>query len=398
MTNIHEFDDIRPYTKEELPEVYEKLLADPSFKEALSIVYKGIPFETIAQTIRSCPTALELQKRCVYPALKKLIAEASTGMEADFSSIGCEHGKSYTFISNHRDIVLDSAFLCCALIDNNMNTVEIAIGDNLLIHPWIKDFVRANKSFIVQRALTMRQMLTASAKMSRYIHYAVNEKNENIWIAQREGRAKDSDDRTQESVLKMLAMGGEGTVINRLKDLNIVPLSISYEYDPCDYLKAMEFQNKRDIPGFKKSKQDDLDNMQTGIFGYKGHIHYHAAPCINEWLDTIDPDTPKTEIFAIVAEHIDHEIHSNYMLYAGNYVAADNFIECYPSDGKACHFQEQRPFASHYTEEERMRFNAYIEKKMEMINLPNKDEEYLRRQMWLMYANPVFNHEVATNK
>ncbi|MCM1312579.1 MAG: 1-acyl-sn-glycerol-3-phosphate acyltransferase [Bacteroides sp.] len=398
MTDIHDFDDIRPYTKEELPEVYDKLLADPSFKNALSMVYKDVPYEAIAQTIRSCGTALELQKRCVYPALKKLIKEASAGMSTDFSAIESERDLSHTFISNHRDIVLDSAFLCCALIENDMNTVEIAIGDNLLIHPWIKDFVRVNKSFIVQRALTMRQMLAASAKMSRYIHYAVNEKDENIWIAQREGRAKDSDDRTQESVLKMLAMGGEGSVISRLKHLNIVPLSISYEYDPCDYLKAMEFQNKRDIPGFKKSKQDDLDNMQTGIFGYKGRIHYHAAPCINDWLDTLDPDMPKTELFTAVAAHIDHEIHSSYMLYAGNYVAADNLVESYPEESNARHYTMPRPFASHYTEEERERFDAYIEKRIGMIDLPNKDEKYLRKQILLMYANPVFNNEAAGNK
>ncbi len=398
MTDIHEFDDIRPYTAEELPEVYNKLLADPDFKNALSIVYKGIPYETISQTILSCKNAYELQKRCVYPALKKLIEEASLGMGTDFSAIEHECDKSHTFVSNHRDIVLDSAFLCCALIDNQMNTVEIAIGDNLLIHPWIKEFVRANKSFIVQRTLTMRQMLAASAKMSKYMHYAINEKNENIWIAQREGRAKDSDDRTQESVLKMLAMGGKGSVIDRLKDLNIVPLSISYEYDPCDYLKAMEFQNKRDIPGFKKSKQDDLDNMRIGIFGYKGHIHYHAAPCINDWLDSIDPATPKTELFGIVAEHIDREIHSNYMLYSGNYVAADNLIELYTAEGRVHQYNEQRPFASHYTEEERIQFNAYIEKKIGMIEMPNKDEQYLKRQILLMYANPVFNHEAATKK
>ena len=118
-------------------------------------------------------------------------------------------------------------------------------------------------------------------RMSRYIHFALTQKKENIWIAQREGRAKDSNDRTQESVLKMLAMGGEGDYVDRLKELNIVPTSLSYEYDPCDYLKAMEMQQKRDIEGFKKSQEDDLQNMQTGIFGYKGHVHFQTAPCLS---------------------------------------------------------------------------------------------------------------------
>ena len=143
-------------------------------------------------------------------------------------------------------------------------TVEIAIGDNLLIYPWIKKLVRINKSFIVQRSLSMRQFLESSQRMSRYMHFAVREKHENLWIAQREGRAKDSNDRTQDSVLKMMAMGGEGTPAERLKEMHIVPMAISYEYDPCDILKAIEFQQNRDNPDFKKSRQDDLMNMRTG--------------------------------------------------------------------------------------------------------------------------------------
>jgi hypothetical protein len=377
MANIHDFDDIRPFLPEELPEVYERLLADPEFQYALSVVYPGVPFEKLAQMIRQSGTSDEFQVTCIRPMLQMLIDKASDGMTADFSGI-TDRSKCYTFISNHRDIVLDSAFLCYCLIAEGIKTVEIAIGDNLLIRPWIKDLVRVNKSFIVQRALTMRQMLEASAKMSRYMHFAINEKKENIWIAQREGRAKDSNDRTQDSVLKMMAMGGEGSVIQRLKNLNIVPLSISYEYDPCDYLKAEEFQNKRDIEGFKKSKQDDLDNMKTGIFGYKGRIHYHAAPCINDWLDTIDPDTPKTEIFRLVAEHIDKQIHQGYVLYPCNYIAVDLL------NGKG-------EYASEYTPEDKARFEAYLAKKMALIKLENKDEAYLRECILTMYANPALN-------
>ena len=133
----------------------------------------------------------------------------------------------------------------------------------------------------------MRQMLEASARMSRYMHFAIAEKHESIWIAQREGRAKDSNDRTQDSVLKMMAMGGEGDLIERLLSLNITPVAISYEYDPCDFLKAKEFQMKRDMPDFKKTTQDDLNNMQTGLFGYKGRIHFQIAPCINTMLETL---------------------------------------------------------------------------------------------------------------
>lgn len=373
MANIHDYDDIRPFLPEELPAVFDRLIDDPEFKAAIETVYKGVPYEQVAQMIRSSKDSNEFQKICIYPVLENLLKNASTGLTGDFSAISGDKSKAYTFVSNHRDIVLDSALLCYALLNEGMSTVEIAIGDNLLIRPWIKDLVRVNKSFIVQRALTMRQMLMASAKMSSYMHFAINEKKENIWIAQREGRAKDSDDRTQESVLKMMVMGGEGSVIERLKSLNIVPLAISYEYDPCDYLKAMEFQNKRDIEGFKKSKQDDLDNMKIGIFGYKGHIHYHAAPCINEWLDTLDPETPKTDIFRIVAEHIDKEIHSNYRLYPCNLAAADTLA------GGAEHEE----------------LEGYISKKLSLVTLDSPDVPFLREQILKMYANPAINKTKA---
>ena len=373
MANIHDYDDIRPFLPEELPAVFNRLIDDPEFKAAIETVYKGVPYEQVAQMIRSSKDSNEFQKICIYPVLENLLKNASTGLTGDFSAISGDKSKAYTFVSNHRDIVLDSALLCYALLNEGMSTVEIAIGDNLLIRPWIKDLVRVNKSFIVQRALTMRQMLMASAKMSSYMHFAINEKKENIWIAQREGRAKDSDDRTQESVLKMMVMGGEGSVIERLKSLNIVPLAISYEYDPCDYLKAMEFQNKRDIEGFKKSKQDDLDNMKIGIFGYKGHIHYHAAPCINEWLDTLDPETPKTDIFRIVAEHIDREIHSNYRLYPCNLAAADTLA------GGAEHEE----------------LEGYISKKLSLVTLDSPDVPFLREQILKMYANPAINKTKA---
>ncbi len=374
--NIHDFDDIRPYLPEELPAIYDKLLRDPEFQGALAYVFKGIPLEQIAARIRACRSNLELQINIVYPMLKQLVADAANGLTSNLAEAQLDPHVSHTFISNHRDIVLDSALLSVALHDAGSNTVEIAIGDNLLIRPWIRDFVRANKSFIVQRSLPLRQMLLASAKMSRYMHFAISEKRENIWIAQREGRAKDSDDRTQESVLKMLAMGGD------LRELNIVPLTISYELDPCDYLKAQEFQNKRDIAGFKKSPQDDLDNMRIGIFGPKGHIDFHAAPCINDWLDTLPPDLPKTEYFRRVAEHIDREIHRNYRLYPANYIAADRL------SGSPLH-------ADRYTAEQAAQFDAYVQQKLSLVQLAQPDVPYLTERILTMYANPLLNYEKA---
>lgn len=381
MTIPEEFNDIRPYTPEELPAVYQELIADEEFKAVMAKVMPDVPFEMLAKQLLQCKTNLEFQKALVYPLLKSLVAKCGKGMEMNADSL-TDRDKHHTFISNHRDIVLDSALLSVLLVDNGFDTtVEIAIGDNLLIRPWIKKVVRINKSFIVQRALTMRQMLQASATMSRYMHFAINHKNENIWMAQREGRAKDSNDLTQDSILKMLAMGGEGDIIDRLKDMNIVPLSISYEFDPCDYLKAKEFQQKRDNPDFKKSQQDDLDNMSIGIYGFKGHIHYHTAPCINEWLDTIDRSTPKTEIFGMIAKHIDKGIHSNYMLYPCNYIAMDELTGSDSSDK--------------YTAEDKAFFEKYLAGQIAKIDLPNKDEAFLRERILTMYANPAINKAKA---
>lgn len=373
-----EFDEIRPYTPEELPEVFNELLADPSFQSVVAEIMPGVPLEVLAARLHQCKTNLDVQKMFFHKLLHDVMDKYSDGFDMDTTSLP-DKTRNYTFVSNHRDIVLDPGFLSVGLIDNQFpTTVEIAIGDNLLIYPWIKKLVRVNKSFIVQRTLSMRQMLDSSARMSRYIHFAVTQKKENVWIAQREGRAKDSNDRTQDSVLKMLAMGGNGDVIDQLEELNIVPTALSYEYDPCDFLKAKEMQLKRDVEGFKKSQQDDLINMQTGIFGYKGRVHFQTAPCINEELEALR-GLPKTEVFTLVSELIDRHIHASYRLYPGNYVAYDWL------NG------EQR-MADKYTPEEKAKFEAYVQKKLDLIDLPDKDEPFLRKCILTMYANPVVNH------
>ncbi|MBP6066551.1 MAG: acyltransferase [Bacteroides sp.] len=376
-----EFDEIRPYNDEELPQVIEELIADPAFQDAACTAMPGVSFEVLAAQMRTCHTKEDFQKAFCYRILWKIASDYTDGLTLDHTSLP-DKTKAYTYLSNHRDIILDSGFLSILLLDHGMNTVEIAIGDNLLIYPWIKKLVRINKSFIVQRALTMRQMLDASARMSRYMHYTITVKNQSIWIAQREGRAKDSNDRTQDSILKMLAMGGEGDNIDRLMEMNIAPMAISYEYDPCDYLKAQEYQLKRDVEGYKKSTQDDLKNMETGLFGYKGRVHFQTAPDINDVLATIDHSMPKLELYGIVSALIDKRIHSSYRLYPGNYVAHDALSGC-------------TTFSAEYTPQEKQHFEDYVEKQLARIELPNKDIPFLREKMLLMYANPLTNYLTA---
>ena len=215
------------------------------------------------------------------------------------------------------------------------------------------------------------------------MHLVISEKKEGVWIAQREGRAKDSNDRTQEAIIKMMAMGGEGSVAERIAALHIVPLSISYEFDPCDFLKAREFQLKRDVEGWKKSAQDDIVSMQTGIIGYKGHIHYHCAPCIDEWLATLDADMPKGELFRAVAEHIDRNIFANYRLYPNNYIAIDLL-------------EGSKALSGHYTDKDKETFEKYIDGQLAKIDIENPDYAFLRERMLTMYANPARN-QMALN-
>ncbi|MBP3845567.1 MAG: 1-acyl-sn-glycerol-3-phosphate acyltransferase [Prevotella sp.] len=387
MTN--EFDEIRPYEKGEMKQAFEELLADRQFSTLLKGFVPWLPKSIRNGLLRlafiGVETPLDFQLRFMKPIVWYFVRKYTDGLTFDDSQLSTFNSQlstqRFTFVSNHRDIVLDSAFLDVLLNKHGYpTTVEIGIGDNLLIYPWIKRLVRMNKAFTVRRGLTAHEMMKSSQLMSRYIHYAVTQKKENIWIAQREGRAKDSDDRTQESVLKMLAMGGEGDCASQLCDLNIVPLAISYEYDPCDYLKAQEFQQKRDNPAFKKSKQDDLDNMRTGIMGYKGRIHYHCGIPINQWIDELK-DLPKNDFFKAVAQRMDKVIHSNYHLYPCNYIALD--------------LLEKTDHSQNYTPADVQRFEEYLAGQLAKIKIPNKDEAFLRERILTMYANPLHNYLAA---
>lgn len=380
---LSDFDAIRPIAPEELPAAFDELLADAQFRAIMQSFFPDTPFSALKERIYACRDNLEVQKALLYAPAHQLMARCTQGVSLDAQAIpSADRAGSFTFISNHRDIVLDPAFLCVLLLDNGFRTTaEIAIGDNLLVYPWIRTLVRINKSFIVERSLPLRQMLASSKRMSEYMHFAIAEKHENIWIAQREGRAKDSDDRTQESLLKMMGMGGSGSPLERIKQLNLVPLTISYEFDPCDFLKAKEFQQKRDNPDFRKSRQDDLQNMQTGIFGQKGRVHYRMARPVNAWIDSLE-ELPKTQFFAELARRIDTEIHKGYTIYPSNRVALDLL--------RGDHGQ-----AGHYSHEEAAAFEQYLQERLALIDLPHKDTDFLRHCLLTMYANPLINHLAA---
>ncbi|MCQ2310551.1 MAG: acyltransferase [Paludibacteraceae bacterium] len=267
------------------------------------------------------------------------------------------------FMTNHRDIVMDSAWLSMLLERKYGIRPFIGIGNNLFGKWWIEPFVRFNRAFVVIRDGSPRELLQHSKTLSEYIQH-LRKCGKSIWLAQREGRAKDGDDRTQPAVLKMLTMTkdeGHNTVLDTLKALNICPVSISYEYDPCDYLKAQEMQLKRDIEGWKKSKQDDLLSMHTGIHGQKGRVIFRMTPSINHWIDSRRAELEqmnKNDLINAVAAQIDKQIHANYEMF-----------------------------------ERGTEFETYLHRQYNKINIPNKDDTFLMDKLHEMYHNPVINYE-----
>lgn len=268
------------------------------------------------------------------------------------------------FMTNHRDICMDSACLSKLLRMRYFIRPYIGIGNNLFGKWWIEPFVRSQRCFVVIRNVSPREQLANSQLLSEYLR-ELRKKGKSIWLAQRQGRAKDGNDLTQPGVLKMLTLGSED-FFEAVKVLNICPVSINYEYDPCDYLKAREMQLVRDNPAWKKSRRDDLVSMEVGINGQKGRVVYRLTPSINPEIDAMlasKPEVrtlPRNEQIQLVCELIDKHIHQGYELY-----------------------------------ERGEQFEAYLQQQLQKIHLPNKDEAFLLQKMHEMYAKPIENYNKA---
>ena len=373
------YDDIRPLLPEEVPGAIEGLIALPELRAIYERLGLSWSWEELSALLRSCRSVEDFKQRVSYHWVKQVMRGCCTSVELT----GAEQlrpGGAYTYVSNHRDIVLDSAFLNVLLADAGAKYPQIAIGDNLMIYHWVETLVKLNGSFLVRRGLQGRQVLLAAKLLSEYMHEAVAE-GQSIWIAQREGRAKDSSDHTQPALLKMLAMGSrERQPAAALASLNIVPVTCSYEYDPCDYLKAQEMQLKRDVAGYKKSPADDGINMRTGIQGWKGRVTFHIGRPLSQLLPA-DASALSVEELASL---MDAEIHRHYVLYPLNYVAYDEL--------------EGTDSSEHYTAEERAEALRYIEARLQLVQLPEglaPDTAFLRHCLLTMYANPLRNQRKA---
>lgn len=381
----NEFSDIEPYNDSVFQEKIASLIKEPGFEHAVRSVLPDVDYPEFVAELMAVPGKEQFQKNIMGNFLEELALRTTAGIT--YSGLDAVHDDSrYTFITNHRDIVLDASFLNLGFLRAGKRTSEVAIGDNLLIYDWITDLVKLNGSFIVKRNVGITGALDAARQLSSYIHYAISAKKESIWIAQREGRAKDSDDKTQESVIKMLALGGPGRMVENLVALNILPVAISYEFDPNDYLKAREFLLKHRDPNFKKSKHDDLFSMETGLLQFKGRVHFGLSQCITPEIEKIPADTPKGEVARSVCALVDNAIHSHYLIYPINYVAYDNL------------FGSDR-YSGHYTPDEEAAVMEYIEGQLDKVDVDNitaDEREFMRHKMYEMYANPLKNKLLAT--
>ncbi|MFV0583800.1 MAG: 1-acyl-sn-glycerol-3-phosphate acyltransferase [Parabacteroides gordonii] len=375
----YNFDDIRPLNNDEVKDAIEALVTNEDFERAFRYIKPDVNWKEFSETMRSFKTKEDFKSKLAYEAVMMVANKTTFSLTISGRSRLPKDKKPCTFISNHRDIVLDASFLNVMLYDVGYGMTQVAIGDNLMIRPWIETLVRLNNSFIVKRGVSVRQMLDVSRTLSAYVRHTINETKESIWIAQREGRAKDSNDRTQGSVLKMLNMSGGKDIVSNIMDLNIFPVAISYEYDPCDFLKAKEFQMKRDDPDYVKSQRDDLLSMETGILNNKGRVHFTLTEPINDQLAALDRNMEKNELIAAIASIIDKEIYKHYRFYPCNYVAYDMLTGT-------------KRFSGNYGLRDKKHFEEYLQGQLDKIVLPNKDEAFLRTKILEMYTNPLKNH------
>ncbi|MDE6853699.1 MAG: acyltransferase [Muribaculaceae bacterium] len=378
-----DFADIRPYDDHLFHEKISSLVRQPGFEHAVRYVMPDVDYEQFVQKLLTVKSQMDFQRKIMGPFLELLVARTTDGLSmSGLDKI--DTSKAHTFITNHRDIVLDASFLNLCFIREHLPLTQVAIGNNLLIFDWITDLVKLNRSFIVKRDTGIREALEAAQHLSAYIHYAIGTMKESVWIAQREGRAKDSNDLTQESVVKMLSLGGKGDSKENLLELNIMPVSISYEYDPNDYLKVREFLLRRRDPSFKKSQRDDLFSMETGLLRHKGRVHFHIGTCINDKLAGSDAEG-RAQVVHEACSLIDRSIHCGYFIYPCNYIAHDE------ESGT-------QTYADKYTDADVKAFDSYIDTqlaKVDVNGITDDERAFMRQMMLTMYANPLKNQQCA---
>ena len=375
------FDDIRPYHDSEVNEHLNILLNDPGFQWILKFIFKDEKrIAGISQMLAGIQSIKELQGKFMYPLIEELILKPTTDGVTCSGLENLEEGKSYLIISNHRDIILDAAILNYLIFREGLHTTEVAIGDNLLIADWIEHAVKLNRAFEVKRSLSVSELMAASKKLSAYIRQDVTEKNISVWIAQREGRTKDGCDKTQPAVLKMINLSNEKNFVDGFRELRIVPLSISYEIEPCGISKVEELY-KKETEGFTKTQADDLKSMAYGLMNPKGRVNFAFGRPMRMAIDEMDKKETASEKIEALADYIDQRIYRNYKLWPNNYIAADLL-------------RNENKYTEEYDQEQYGKFGEMLEEALTTIS---GDAARIREMFLQMYANPVINRENLTN-
>lgn len=374
LPGANDFEEIRPYTDEEVSGILKILLDDPAFIQAVQYVFPAWSENQVLENLKGMDNIKDLQKSLMYPAVHTIADKTFSGLSnSGFHTLTKK--KPYLFISNHRDIILDSAILNIMLFEEGFDTCEVAIGSNLLLKEWLTHLVKLNKNFIVHRDVPTKKLYAYSLRLSNYIRNAILNKKTSVWIAQKEGRTKDGNDLTQAGLLKMLSISGSGDFIKDFSALNIIPMAISYEYEPCDDLKARELVIKNITGGYKKAADEDLKSMLAGITGYKGRLHIAMGTSLNEKLKKLNTAVSKNDLMKEFAGLINEEIYALYKLWPTNYIAFDIL-------------NGSDTYSDRYNITEKKAFLDHIQRTTERSD---QSKEAVEETLLNIYANPVKN-------
>jgi 1-acyl-sn-glycerol-3-phosphate acyltransferase len=376
---MQKFDAIRPFYDAEVNEAVKSAVHHPMMKALMNFTFPELADDVWKDQLNRIYSIRDFQCNFIYQSIQKVLEKTSDGLSTSgFEKL--EKNTSYIFISNHRDIILDTSLLNSCLFEHGLVMTASAIGDNLVKRDFMNTLAKLNRNFLVQRGLSPREMLGSSKLMAEYIAQLLLRENRSVWIAQREGRTKDGNDATHSGVLKMLAMGDiDNNMMQYFKKIKIVPVSISYEYDPTDALKMPQLLAEANDEVYIKGANEDFNTILSGVMGQKKHIHIHICDVLEAELDKIEVeiDNKNNQIQALT-QVIDKAILSSYKLWATNYIAYDILYKT-------------NKFSNFYTENEKQLFERRLEMKIDCKN-PIAVEGFLN-----MYANPVVNQLKNTN-
>jgi len=377
---LSKYDHIRPYHDEEVNHALKAIGSHPMVKSMMKFIYPQASEEYVQEQLANCNSIRDFQTTVITQGIQNVLSRSSHGLTTSgFDKL--ENDTAYFYISNHRDILLDTCLINISLYKHDLTMTASVIGDNLVRKSFLMELARLNRNFLVQRGLGPREMLKSSKLMSEYMAEKVLKDNRSIWIAHREGRTKDGNDVTQQGVLKMMGLGkGDDSVFEYFKKIKIVPVSISYEFDPTDMYKMPELMAKHYEEEYIKSSNEDFNSILKGLTGQKKRIHISAGEVLDVELDEIaNSGEPANKQFQQLASVIDDKIHQYYKLWPTNYVAYDML-------------HKTEKYTEKYTDKEKRQFERRVERRIDA------SDAVAYQNFLSMYANPVLNKEQLNGK